>query len=393
MPEHQPFWRRHISSITFGVLGVFIAVLFHYLPILINPKHSIHQAHFKILWSHETKRQILTAPLIANGMLVFGTYDGTLEAISIADERIAWSLKFPDAIFSLTKDKANTIYMGTGLHTNQRGLFSTIDATTGKIIWQREFTGHLEEPPTIDEQNHRLWVGAGPGSLWALNTRNGDVLWHRDIGHLDATPLLHNDALYVPAQKDEMRHESFFYALNPSDGRILWQVDQPGQPWAAPLIDKTGEIILTTTGDGQIGLSRPSDKGWAQAVSSTGETLWQRNLPDMVMTPGVYIPERNIVIYVMKNGIISAINTSDGSIAWEKRTAHGFSAPPTQIIQFKENLVAVTSDDGTFYMIDAETGDIVFSKKMPQKGSIAVISDNNIIYITTSFAITAIGEI
>ncbi|MDB5478927.1 MAG: hypothetical protein JWM96_1422, partial [Alphaproteobacteria bacterium] len=337
-------------------------------------------------------KQIATTPILEQDLLIFGTFDGTLEAVAAADGREIWSLKLPDTVFSLASDGEGTIYAGTGLHDSKTALMNAVQSSTGRIIWQREFTGHIEEPPGVDAKQHRLFVGAGPGSLWALDTRSGDVLWHKDIGHLDGTPLLYGNALYIPAQKSEALHESFFYALNPLNGETLWKLDQPGQPWASPTIEKAGRVILTTTGEGQIGRHAPGDKGWAQAVSTEGKTLWQRVLPDMALTPNIYLPENDLMIYAAKNGMVTALKVADGSVTWETKIAGGFSAEGVLLEGFKEKVIAVMSEDGTLYLIDALTGETILHRKMGRGGYSAPLAIGGLLYVTTRHNITALSE-
>jgi outer membrane protein assembly factor BamB len=384
---------RRLSLIIIATLALLVAVLFHYLPAIVNAGHSVRQAHFRTVWTYRSQKQILTPPILIHSALIFGTYDGSLEAVSAADGHSLWFLKFPDTVFSLAPGGgAGVVYAGTGLHDSQTGLLNAVNAVTGRIIWQREFKGHLEEPPAVDEAHHRLWVGTGPGSLWSLDTRDGAILWHQDLGHLDSTPLLHRDTLYVPAQKSETLHESFFYALNAGDGKILWKIDQPGQPWASPTLDKTGRIILTTTADGQIGVPRPTDKGWAYGVSLDGNTLWQSILPDMPLTPQNYVPDLDIAVYATKKGHLTALDVRTGAKRWETRAGKTFSQPAALVNYFKEPLIAVTSDDGVFSLIDARTGDILFTSKIAANASSSPLVDKGIIYITTSFGITAISD-
>ncbi|MDB5478898.1 MAG: hypothetical protein JWM96_1393, partial [Alphaproteobacteria bacterium] len=50
-----------------------IAILFHYLPSVANPSHSIRQADFRTLWTREIRKQIATTPILEQDLLIFGT--------------------------------------------------------------------------------------------------------------------------------------------------------------------------------------------------------------------------------------------------------------------------------------------------------------------------------
>lgn len=369
---------------------ILIAVIFHYLPFLIKSENAPANTQFKTVWSQPIKRQILSTPVIVGDAIVYGTLDGAVEAISVTNGHPLWSIKLPDAVFSVTRDNQGVVYAGLGLHHSKDALLTAIDPVKGTILWQRNFKGHIEEPVTIDNDHHQLWLGAGPQGLWSVDTKTGKTLWHKKLGHLDSTPLLHKGILYVPAQKSETVLESVFYALNAADGKVLWTLDQPGQPWASPVMDKTGGVILTTTGIGQIGVLKESDKGWAQALSLQGKTLWQKTLPDMPLTPNVYVPEDDIMVYITKKGTIIALHVSSGEHVWETDMGTNLWSEGALVRLFQDKLIAVTSGDGTFHLINAQTGRLVFKKKMGVASNSAPIIYKQIIYVTTAYNITAL---
>lgn len=388
---------RRISRnvVVFGLWGLaaLILIAFQYIPTLFYPARSISHVKFEVLWTQPIKKLILTTPVIIGDVLVYGTYDGFLVGISKKDGRELWAMDLKDSIFAISKD-SKTVYAGTGSHFTKIAFLVAVDPITGIARWKRQYEGHIEEPLAVDEQARQLWTGSGPSSLWSASVRDGSVLWHKEIGHLDATPLLHEGVLYVPAQKEEGLHESFFYALDAKGGDILWKIEQPGQPWASPILDKTGGVILTTTGVGQIGLLRPTDKGWAQAVSIQGRNvLWETALPNMPMTPGVYLPAEDILIYTTKAGIIAALNAVTGDILWHVEADTEFSSQAVAVDRYEEKLIAATSGKGNFYLIDVRDGKILYERKMGYRSSSAPVIDGNVIYITTGHNITALGEV
>lgn len=374
-----------------ALLLIAMTGLFHFLPALVGQSHSIRNARFEVLWKYATDKQILANPVIAGDVLIYGTYDGSLKGISTKNGRELWAQKFPDPIFMISADSRGTVYAGTGLHDNTTGLLTVVKAKTGEILWQRQFEGHLEASPRIDEEKNRLWISAGPGGLWSLDTRNGAVLWHKALGHIDATPLLHKEVVYVPAQKSETRMESTFFALDAGTGEIIWTLDQPGQPWAAPMLHKSDKMILTTTGIGQIGVQRKTDQGWAHAVSWDGKPVWTTQLPNTNMNPDTYIPESDQLIYVIKDGSLVSLKATDGSKLWNAKLGASFSSPGTVIKQFEERILAVMSEDGIFSLVKTDSGKVVFRYATGQRSQTAPVERDGVIYITTNFSITAIG--
>lgn len=390
--ETPPLPRSRAPVLAGALLLLILFGLFQYLPNWVENDHSVKNARFQMLWKQTTQKQILASPVLVGNALIYGTYDGTLQAVSAKDGAKIWAIQLPDAIFSVTADAKGHVYASTGLHDSKTATLLAVEGVTGKTLWRQTFNGHMEAPPRIDEASGRLWISAGPGGLWALNTRDGATLWHKELGHIDAVPLLHAGVIYVPAQKSETVMETTFFALNADTGDVVWQLNQPGQPWAAPILHKSGKMVLTSTGIGQIGLHRDTDKGWAHAVSLDGKPVWQTALPNTNMNPDIYIPESDLVIYATKKGTLIALNAADGTAKWQTRLSAGVSAPAQLVKHFKETTVALTADDGVFYLVDAENGAILFSYASGEKARTTPFVHNGVIYITTNYSIIAISE-
>jgi len=358
----------------------------------LNNKRSIQQSDLREVWSVQTDKRILATPVFVNGVIILGCYDGVLMGLSADTGKILWSKTFSDFVYSITADHNGIIYAGTGLHSSTTGYEIALRPETGDIIWQKKFTGHLEEVPTIDEANHQLWLGTGAGSLWSLDTRDGAILWNQDIGHLDATPLLRQGILYVPAQISETQHVSKFYAMNAGTGESVWEMTLNGQPWASPIFDEQSGLILSNTAVGQIGVHKNTDKGWMQGISPNGTLVWQTILPDMALTPNLYFPEKNSVISLLKSGDIISITPKDGHIQWTSKVAKGFATDGQILNMYREDLIGATSEDGIFLMIDATDGHIVFSKKIGKTYGGGLTIGNGKIFVTSDHTVTALKE-
>lgn len=371
---------------------VFIAMaaaLFFAVPAMVQKGASIRHAQFEPIWTAQSERKILSTPVITHDRLIYGTNEGMVEALSVLDGTRIWSVDFQDPVFALSLDDNGIIYIGTGLHFHTQATLAAIDPETGYILWKTEFEGHIEEAFTFDEASHRMWIGSGKSGLWAVDMRSGDVLWNKALGHLDGTPLLHGNILYVPAQKDEERKESYFYALDADSGKILWQVDQPGQPWATPVLNGAGDTIFTSTGIGQIGLKRDTDQGWAQALALSGEALWQIDLPGMPMTPPIYLPEEGRLTYVTKGGVVTAIDPVNGREVWQADLGGDMSAEGIYVPDFQESILATMTRAGIFYLLDLKDGSILYKKDMGQKTNTAPLYHDGIFYLATTRRVTA----
>jgi outer membrane protein assembly factor BamB len=348
---------------------------------------------FGTLWSAPLKRNPLSTPIIVDDLLIYGSYDASVEALSRVDGSRVWSLPHSTYVFSLTLGPDGNIYSGEGLHETKSGHLTSINPKSGSINWRREFLGHLEERAAFDDASDMLLISAGGSGLWAVDKRNGDVIWNAAIGHIDARALIHEGRVYIPAQEDEAVKSSSFYALDKETGEKIWSVPQLGQPWGSPFVDKTNSMIVTTSGLGQIGVKRETDAGAAYGISLDGKLLWQSALPGMPLQPAIYLPQNDSMIQTTTNGDLVALNIKDGSILWYEKGAEGdaFLAAASLVRQGEHPLLASVSKEGILSIRNALTG-VVLARRIVGKGTwSSPIAEDDTLYVITARGVTAYG--
>ena len=351
-------------------------------------------AEFDEVYSVQVETPILATPAIAAGTLVLGTYKNTAEGFDLATGEMLWRLPQREPIFTIGKGMGDTIYVAEGLHHTRAGMMTKLSMPDAKIEWQRQFLGHLESPPALTAAGDQMFFPAGGGGIWSVRTDNGQVIWHANIGHTDATPLLANHTVYAAAQPDEAVAESLFYALDANTGAVKWTSKIQGQPWGCPVLSADGQRIITTTGRGQIGVARDTDAGWAMAISpDDGRVLWQRDLPGMAIDPGDYLPSEDLAVLTLKTGEIVAVDGRTGDIRWQVKIGTQFMAAAIVIERAggKSPLVAATTADGVFTIRDAKTGKEIRRRPVLSGASSAPVVQGDRIYVTAPYRIYVYG--
>lgn len=346
---------------------------------------SAPAAAFTKLWHAPTERQILSTPVLSGGMLVYGTFNNTVEAMVRDNGAPAWTLPVKNPVFAIGTGPDGTVYAAEGLHDTTAASLIALDAQNGRVKWARQFLGHLEEESALDSAHNLLFTSAGPGGLWALALNDGAVLWHRPLGHIDSKALVHNGIVYVPANTDEKVDKTVFYALNAATGAVLWELPQPGKPWGSPLLAADGRTILTTTGNGQIGVEKDSDKGWSQGISLDGKLLWEVELPGMALQPSVYIAAADTLVHTTKNGFIVAQSARDGKIIWQEKAANEFQAPAV----YGNGLLAAVDFDGNFTIRKADDGTVLSALTVNNQSTSSPVIDGDVIYVAGAYGVTA----
>jgi outer membrane protein assembly factor BamB len=342
------------------------------------------------LWSRFSTRRVLSAALAPapshQDALLIGTYEGELQKISAQTGETAWTLRKSGPILAQAAFLGDTAFVGEGLHTAQSSALTAIEVASGKALWQREFRGHLESPPAIDEPRSRLYVGSGPAGLWAIDAKSGGVLWHAPIGHVDSTPLLKNASLWVTAQVSENVKDSKLHELDPETGASRFALAIPGQPWGA--LQTSGDLVLFTSGVGQIGAPDPADRGWSHAFSLKSKTLaWSVALESMPLLSSTLSEKLGLVFHTLKTGKVVALRLTDGSVAWSFDLAAPCSAPPTLIGD--RDLLAVLASTGNLVLLDARGGKLVQKIEAGSNSTAAALYRDSRVFVSTGDSLTA----
>ncbi len=291
----------------------------------------------QLIWSFATSGWVMTAPVVADGVVYFGSDDGNLYALSADSGELLWSFATGDAIRSIPAVVNGTVHFGS----NDNHLY-TLDAATGMELWRYD-TGHpVHYTPVVG--NGLIYFPAQAEydrAVHAVDAVTGTIVWVAEPPYsIDErlSPTVHGDRVY--AQGAEY---GTFYAFDAATGEIEWQAEVGGYVESDPTVID-GVVYLTVINQ-------------AYAFNeSTGELIWSvnteefpaRDFPALVVD-GVY--------YLAPGDYVYALDIATGEEIWSYQ-AYGLSSAP---------VVA----DGVFYggsesaeylfALDALTGDLLWT--------------------------------
>lgn len=355
-----------------------------------SPRLSKTYAPFEKIWSVQTEEQNLGNMDLVHDRLMIGTYKGSFEMRSKWDGSKIETLHKTQPIFTAPAVTDKTVYIGEGLHTADMSSLSAFSYLEGKVLWERRFRSHLESTPAVDEENHRLFLGAGAEGLWSLDTKTGEKNWHARLGHIDVSPLLRDNRLFAAAKldADDSVSGSALFEIDLESGNVLWKTGLLGNPMGDVLAGPDNTVLVSTA-IGQVGVNKDSDKGWLYGLNPEGTLLWQRELSAMPLPDGQVLADRSLAFFTLKDGSLIAVKMDSGEIAWTQKLGREFEADCTLIEDAPEPLIVTISLDGAVHVRKARTGESVGRMDVGKGSYTAPFYQDGVLYIANSYTITA----
>lgn len=269
---------------------------------------------------------------------------------------------------------------------------SALDKHTGQVLWTRV----VDEAVPIDKRHMkstyanatpatdgRIVIAAfGSQGVFALDV-DGHLLWKADLGRLNlgawdvpsyewgpaSSPILWNGRVILQC---DTQADSFVLALDAESGKVRWKTERDEPPsWGTPSVfDAPSGPELVTNGANFI-------RGYDPR---TGKELWRLGhsskitAPTPIMGEGLIVvasgraPERPI--FVLRPGArgdvtLAADQTANASIVWSLERRGPYM--PTPLIY--QGRLYVLDNHATFDVYDLKTGEEVYRRRLPHRGS------------------------
>lgn len=310
------------------------------------------------IWSISDNGSDFSAPIVANGSLYYGSWNGNESAVDAANGAVEWRRYLgtdpacgggytPMGIASTPAYLNGTLYLGGG-----DGYWYALNATTGATDWRflagSGAAGYYNWASALVYQNS-LYVGLSscfdsplvPAGLLELNLTGPHTVSH----FFNTTP---------PANTGESIWTT--PALDPGSG-TLWittgNENPPGYPIYANALIGLKATTLNVSGSWQV----PNVAGQDSDFGST-PTLFETasGIPMVVAT------DKNGVAYALNRSNVSA--NGSWSPAWNLTTGGGFSGGA-----FDGNTLYLAGGS-TVYAVDPSNGSVLWSTGMDGGGTI-----------------------
>lgn len=242
-------------------------------PTAIGHLYAFEKSTGKVRWKHQVKFGVTTDVVRAGELIYAVTMTDDLLCLDLATGRLRWSLPGEmtpnDRMLSHAPVVADGIlYFGT-----LKGRVKAMDARNGKPVWVRDLGAPVTTSLLINDKS--LYVGTGDGTLYQLSRSTGTINNRVTLdGAINAAPVLTDSALLVLHGKDEQ--DLTLSAVDLSLQKTIWQ---RADNWCTkrPVLwrgvalmgNRRGEVIAIQPGDGA--------KKWTQKLRGPMSSIASNN--------------------------------------------------------------------------------------------------------------------
>ena len=344
---------------------------------------------FKELWKHGGKPLIEFPPIFVKakglcdkrtelgcgGRLFYVDNNGFAYSLDADTGKVIWERRIAELNASSPAYSRGRLFIVNLVP----GQILSLDAATGKTIWKKSLPGRAESSPVV--VGHRVFFGDEDGNLRAFSTRNGHTVWSTPLaGAIKAGPAYRNGLLYVGDYGGEMS------AVKARNGQIKWQAGSQGLSFS-----RTGEFYSTpAVAFGRV-YSGNNDGRVYSFDAKTGELAWTQSTGGYVY-PGPAVadtPQTPPSVYIGSyDGNIYALDAKTGAERWIRNL--GGSVIGSLSVIGKTVYVA-TFEGTTTYGFKLTNGERKFRFKTG--AYMPVISDGRRIYLTGYSSIYALQPV
>lgn len=184
-----------------------------------------------------------------------------------------------------------------------------LDHDTGELLWRFPTNNMNWSAGAFDDEGNVYWTSLDL-MIRKVDTQQQKTLWSKfTLGFVTASVALDNNNTAYAGSFD-----NGFYALDTRNGNTKWRFQTTDHIYgsAALSLDEAGNTraIYFTSAD-----------GFLYKVNPAGELVWKYDVGDVIRSSPVVgkapaNEQQDIVYFGAANGLIHAINGSDGSLRW-----------------------------------------------------------------------------
>ncbi len=316
---------------------------------------------YRVVWRSRKVGFLEYPPSYADGVLYLATNAGIVSARSVTSDRVLWSRNIGSVVLG-----SPTIYGGRVYFGSYDNHVYALDARNGRLVW-KTLTSKTESTPAV--YGGKLYMGGLDGTMRALSPKTGRVLWtFRAAAAVKHGPAVSGGRVYFGDYAGVM------YCVRASDGRLMWRTSTNGlsSGFASGNFYSTPAVAY-----GRVYAGNTDGKVYS-FVAATGQIAWTYTMPDWAYGSPAVSDGR--VYATSYDGSFAAFDARTGRLLWKHVLADRSLGSPTRIgpLVYVSDLGHGNNGQGHLYAYWPRTG--ILAWRFPDgKYSSVIAADGRLI--------------
>jgi outer membrane protein assembly factor BamB len=213
-----------------------------------------------IRWRQKISAPVRSAPTVKDGRIYVVTINNQLEALNIKNGDVLWSHSGTIEIAGLLGGASPALDNGVVVVPYTSGEVFALRVENGYPLWSESFgsvhaldsvaaLSHIKARPVI--HRHRVIIISHGGRMSALDLRNGQTIWTKEIAGIRSPAVIGNYIFLVTM-------DSQLVCLDQDKGDVLWVQSLPQYAqdkgskerilWAGPILTAQGLVLAGSQG-------------------------------------------------------------------------------------------------------------------------------------------------
>ncbi len=201
------------------------------------------------VWNFSPEGGLRSSPAYHNGVLFFGSWDGTLYALDATSGGLKWSFETGRKIYSTPAVENNSVIFAS----NDDYLYS-LNVEDGSENWRfdlksqniNEWIPRISSPAV---SKNSVFIGSLNGNLYSVNLEDGSLNWLFETDDkIGSSPAVTDNAVYFGSD------DNYVYALKTSDGSLIWKYKSNHPIGTSSPFIQDGKLYIGTMGNEIIAL-------------------------------------------------------------------------------------------------------------------------------------------
>ena len=287
---------------------------------------------FNLLWQFDADGGLSRNCLsVSDAVLFVNTLNSEFYSIDVTSGKSLGRISIPGrSSFSTPLVYGNNIIITSSGNSESRILSYSL--IKGEIIWERNI-GWVQTSPLLIDEN--IYVSNISGDLYKLNATQGNIIWKCEASSSASSfytsPTISGDKIFIGSTDGNL------YAFDKQSGNFLWKF-------------KTNASIFSDASVYNDRIYFGSDDKNIYCIDTAGTLIWKKDLKTKYLSSPAFYGDYIIVTGI--DGAVYSLDKTGGEVRWKFTAKGAVSASPL----IHKNKIFIGSYDKNFYCINADDG-------------------------------------